>query len=208
MAAVRHVFVSVSGELLPRWVEAFPRAVACRFGETVPASRSPVLLWLRLPGGPVAEVLENVRGIFGPDAMCIALADMPNDDEALACFAAAAKGYCNTHSVPSLLRRVADVVSHGGLWIGESLMQRLLRGTAHLPPPAPADVPTTWDTLLTVREREVARAVAIGDSNKEIARKLGITERTVKAHVGAVFEKLKVRDRLQLSLVVNGHRRL
>lgn len=208
MAVVRHVFVSASGELLPRWVEAFPRAVACRFGETVPASRSPVLLWLRLPGGPVAEVLENVRGIFGPDAMCIALADMPNDDEALACFAAAAKGYCNTHSVPSLLRRVADVVSHGGLWIGESLMQRLLRGTAHLPPPAPADVPTTWDMLLTVREREVARAVATGDSNKEIARKLGITERTVKAHVGAVFEKLKVRDRLQLSLVVNGHRRL
>lgn len=208
MAAVRHVFVSASGELLPRWVEAFPRAAACHFGEAVPASASPMLVWLRLPAGSVADALEDVRRRFGSDVMCIALADMPSDDEALACFAAAAKGYCNTHSVPSFLRRVADVVSHGGLWIGESLMQRLLRGTAHIPPPIPADVPTTWDTLLTGREREVARAVATGDSNKEIARKLGITERTVKAHVGAVFEKLKVRDRLQLSLVVNGHRRL
>lgn len=167
-----------------------------------------MLVWLRLPGGPVTDALEDVRRRFGSDVMCIALADTPSDDEALACFAATARGYCNTHSVPPLLRRVADVVSHGGLWIGESLMQRLLRGTAHIPPPAPADMTVAWDALLTVREREVARAVATGGSNKEIARKLGITERTVKAHIGAVFEKLKVRDRLQLSLLVNGHRRL
>ena len=70
------------------------------------------------------------------------------------------------------------------------------------------DVSESEDILaaLTKRELEVARLVANGSSNKEIARQLGITERTVKAHVGAVFQKLNVRDRLQLALIVSGRR--
>jgi DNA-binding NarL/FixJ family response regulator len=102
---------------------------------------------------------------------------------------------------------VADVVLQGGLWIGESLMQRLLQGTARIPMPAPVGAPSDWAALLTEREREVALAVAEGASNKEVARRLSITERTVKAHAGAIFEKLGVRDRLQLSLVVHGRQR-
>ena len=47
-------------------------------------------------------------------------------------------------------------------------------------------------------------AVARGQRSKEIALELHITERTVKAHVGAILEKLGARDRLQLSLIVNG----
>jgi DNA-binding NarL/FixJ family response regulator len=81
-------------------------------------------------------------------------------------------------------------------------MQRLLVGTARLPEAAPA--PVDWAAPLTERERQVAQAVAAGASNKEIARQLGITERTIKAHTGAIFEKLAVRDRLQLSLLVHG----
>ncbi len=61
-------------------------------------------------------------------------------------------------------------------------------------------------STLTGREVEVARAVARGSSNKEIARQLGITERTVKAHIGSVFQKLNARDRLHLALIVNGQR--
>jgi len=57
---------------------------------------------------------------------------------------------------------------------------------------------------LSAREHQVAQAVARGGTNKEIARAMGITERTVKAHLSAIFEKLGVRDRLQLSLIVNG----
>jgi len=54
--------------------------------------------------------------------------------------------------------------------------------------------------VLTPRERDVAIEVAHGATNKEVAQRLNITERTVKAHLGAVFEKLGVRDRLQLVL--------
>jgi DNA-binding NarL/FixJ family response regulator len=55
------------------------------------------------------------------------------------------------------------------------------------------------------RNRRVACA---GASNKEIARQLGITERTVKAHVGAMLEKLGARDRLKLALIINGQSRV
>jgi DNA-binding NarL/FixJ family response regulator len=51
-----------------------------------------------------------------------------------------------------------------------------------------------------MREAQVARAVAVGRSNKEVADLLFISERTVKAHLSAVFEKIGVRDRLQLVL--------
>ena len=58
---------------------------------------------------------------------------------------------------------------------------------------------------LTAREQQVALAVAGGASNKEVARTLNITERTIKAHVSAIFQKLGARDRLHLSLIMNGH---
>lgn len=57
---------------------------------------------------------------------------------------------------------------------------------------------------LTPRENAVAKAVAAGQSNKEVARQLDITERTVKAHLSAVFTKLGVRDRLHLVLAISG----
>jgi DNA-binding NarL/FixJ family response regulator len=58
-----------------------------------------------------------------------------------------------------------------------------------------------WASL-SAREVQVAMAVAEGRSNREVADLLSISERTVKAHMGSVFEKLGLRDRLQLVLFV------
>ena len=58
--------------------------------------------------------------------------------------------------------------------------------------------------MLTAREREIALQIGGGSSNKTIAQRLGITERTVKAHLGSAFAKLGVHDRLQLALLVTG----
>lgn len=197
-----HSFISAQGDLLPRWREAFPQAVA----KVSRGGTPPSLVWVRLQAdAPAAGQIEAARQLVG-DPPLVVLSDQPSDEEALNCFAVGARGYCNTHAVPELLQRIADVVLQGGLWIGESLMQRLLQGTARMPLPAPAGAPPDWAALLTGREREVALAVAEGASNKEIARQLGITERTIKAHTGAIFEKLGVRDRMQLSLVVHGRR--
>jgi two-component system, NarL family, nitrate/nitrite response regulator NarL len=199
-----HYFFCANGELLTRWREALPSARAVRLDAPTAQLDNVQLAWVRLPREvPIAEAIAHVRAAVG-EVPIIVLSDQPGDDEALGCFGAGAKGYCNTHAVPELLQRVAQVVLQGGLWIGESLMQRLLQGTAHLPTPSPAEAGGEWIALLTERERQVALAVAGGASNKEIARQLGITERTIKAHTGAIFSKLDVRDRLQLSLLIHG----
>ena len=107
--------------------------------------------------------------------------------------------------LPVLLRQVMLVVENGGLWIGQSLLQKLVGSTSRLFSQRSSGQNTeSCLSLLSEREAQVARLVAGGASNKEIAEQLFITERTVKAHLSAVFEKLGLRDRLQLSLKING----
>ena len=177
-----------------------------RFAEAAQPKPAPTLLWLRLPQNrPVAPLLADIRRRLG-NLPCVVLSDLPDDNQALESFSAAAKGYCNTHAAPAFLRQVADVVGQGGLWIGETLMNRLVEATSRIESKSPVESNASLGSSLTPREQEVARAIAEGASNKEIARSLGITERTVKLHVGAVLEKLGVRDRLQIALIVSGVR--
>lgn len=192
------LFLSADGRLRDTWRAAFPAARAQRPADPIVGD---VLVWLLVaPGQKAARQIAALRqrGVAQP---LIVLADEPGEDDALAALTAGASGYCNSHAAPEVLSQVATVVGNGGLWVGQGLMQRLLAGAARLLPPNPSD---GWADTLTEREREVAHAIARGASNKEVARELAITERTVKAHVGAILEKLGARDRLQLSLIVNG----
>lgn len=196
------MFWSTSGEMLPRWRQAFANAKCLSFEAAFSADDAPVLAWVRLEAGkPVDEQVATARKWLGPVPIVV-LSDTPTDQEALAAFAVAARGYCNSHASSETLLQVADVVQQGGLWIGESLMQRLINVTGKATIPL-TQASSEWETKLTEREREVAQVVASGASNKEIARQLGITERTVKAHITTILEKLGIRDRLQLALVVH-----
>mgnify|MGYP003587291371 CR=1 FL=1 len=80
----------------------------------------------------------------------------------------------------------------------------LLAGTGRLRPLPQRETSNASPAALTFRVLQVARLIAQGASNKETARQLDITERTVKAHVAALLEKCSARDRLQLSLIFNG----
>lgn len=212
---VRHLFVSPSAVALPRWLEAFPKASVVAFGTAVRPLPATALIWFRLDEvRPALDQLAELRKMVGP-ARVIVLANQPDSEHALPLFSAGIRGYCNAHATAANLRQVARVVQAGGLWIGEALMQRLLASTQTAMARMPATAlphglanPAIADCLatLTSREQEVARAVATGSSNKEIARQLGITERTVKAHAGSAFQKLKARDRLHLALIINGQR--
>lgn len=127
----------------------------------------------------------------------------PDDERGLTILNAGACGYCHTHAPLDTLRQALEVIASGELWVGRALLSRLLRLVdTRLPRTGLAD----WAAPLTERERQVAQFAAIGDSNLAIADTLGITERTVKAHLKAVFEKLDVSDRLQLALRVHGVR--
>lgn len=137
----------------------------------------------------------------------IVASSSPRDEEGIAVLEAGASGYCHAYAAPATLAQVIEVVASGELWVGRNLLSRLLggvqRGVAAHPPQTGNHA---WESLLTEREREVAHRAAIGDSNHDIAARLGITERTVKAHLTATFEKLGVTDRLQLALKVHGIR--
>jgi two-component system nitrate/nitrite response regulator NarL len=193
-----HLFLSAAGGMLPRWKTAFPDA-RCRALADPEWESEAALVWLRLDGvASLAEQIAAVRRRTG--SALVVMSDRPGDDEGVSVFANAARGYCNSHADAEVLRQVAGVVSQGGLWIGEALMQRLLQASQgrSLTGAATAD----WQQGLTERERQIALIVANGVPNKEIGRRFGITERTVKAHVSAILGKLQVRDRLQLALIV------
>lgn len=200
------LFLCNQGRMLPRWTEAFRSGRAGK-PQTARAKAEAArvnLVWLRLEQGvSLSSQIEGLGLRFG-QTPCVVLSDQPTDEEALAAFAAGARGYCNTHATAQLLVQISSVVLQGGLWIGEPLMQRLISATSRLPAAFPGEGGgQEWSKNLTEREKEVASTLAKGASNKEIASALGITERTVKAHITAILEKLQVRDRLQLSLIVN-----
>ncbi len=188
-----HLFLTPDGRMQPRWREAFANAVAASTG---PLPAEVEVIWLSEAHPRYATLLPEL-GRQGRPLVVISL--VPEQAHALAALAAGARGYCHALATPEMLRDVAAAVSHGGLWVGPELMNRLIRSL-----PAAA-VPRTDEeaadlATLTERERETAQGVAQGLSNKEIARQLDITERTVKAHLSAIFTKLGLRDRLQLAL--------
>ncbi|OZI70763.1 response regulator transcription factor [Bordetella genomosp. 12] len=126
----------------------------------------------------------------------------PSDEQGTQALGAGARGYCNGYAGPSELGQALGVVAEGGMWMGRSLVARLLQASDGRTRAA-----TDWGSgLLTEREATVARHASGGQSNAQIAAQLGITERTVKAHLSAVFEKVGVADRLQLALLVHGVR--
>jgi DNA-binding NarL/FixJ family response regulator len=199
----RHLFLTERPQPIPRWIEAFPDALllcGLEMGAMEPASLPEAsIIWLHTIGDNRA-VASWVRAIkTASQAPIVVLSNVPEDEQGLAALAAGASGYCSALTLPAVLHQVASVVAHGGTWVGPQLLQRLMQG---LTIRANAANEPVLDKL-SQRERQVAEEVARGLTNKEIARVMGITERTVKAHLSAAFEKLDVRDRMQLSLLVN-----
>ena len=198
MALKKHLFISSDGAALPRWEEAFSKARFVAPGQLT-ATPTPDLVWLRLQTDtPVADQIETVQNLLGNTPLLV-LSDQPDDAQALLAFGLGARGYANSHASAETLKQIASVVDQGGLWIGETMMQRLLTGVGRVTLTSTV-TKTASQHRLTGRELEVARAIANGASNKEVARLLEITERTVKAHVSGLFAKLGVSDRLQLAL--------
>jgi DNA-binding NarL/FixJ family response regulator len=201
-----HCFVDRLLLPLPTWLAAFSaaRIVRPEGVASLPAGR-PVILWCRCRAGEsVASVLGNLH--LQAWQLVVLMADEPNETLITEALAYGASGCCNTHSAPEVLSQVALVVGNGGLWVGQSVLRRLVGGTSRVLADRSADRPprVDWATVLSEREVQVARLVAGGASNREVAEQLAITERTVKAHMSAIFEKLGLRDRLQLSLRING----
>lgn len=108
-----------------------------------------------------------------------------------------ARAYCHALGTESLLASVARVIEAGGMWLPNELLSVTTSNIAtNLQ--AKRVLPTLKS--LTNRERDVLGCILDGLSNKEIARVLGITERTVKEYVGTLLNKFRAKDRINLLL--------
>ena len=201
---MEQLFITPAGALRERWREAFPDAD--RLPDVAALVRSAGerrrVIWLDISAGMEAsESLSCLQTAVAFESPVVVLSAKPNEVEAFRLLNAGAVGYCHSEAAPEQLREIALVVQHGGLWMPPELVQRFLALSTRV---IPAAVPAERElNELTSRELLVAEQVARGASNREIAAALAISERTVKAHLSAIFKKLELRDRVQLALAMN-----
>jgi len=198
--------------------------------EGVIASTAPdvVLMDIRMPrcDGLVATERELRRR---PDLAVLVLTTFEGDDLVLGALQAGARGFLLKDTPPHELVQAVRTVAAGRSILSPSVLDRVIAFAAGPrsgqaaggPGGAPAGSSAgssagaaSDDTearrllaLLTEREREVALAVANGASNAQIAADLYVGLATVKTHVGHVYEKFGVENRVQLALVVHAARR-
>ncbi|MBV2363382.1 response regulator [Streptomonospora nanhaiensis] len=158
-----------------------------------------VLMDIRMPGkdgiDATREILEWAAGA-GQQVRVLVLTTFDLDEYVVEALRAGASGFLLKDVPPDELASAIRVVSDGAAIVAPTITRRLLDRFAH-------HLPTTRERpeprleLLTEREREVLRLLARGMSNAEIARRLVVSETTVKTHVGNVLTKLGLRDRVQ-----------
>jgi DNA-binding NarL/FixJ family response regulator len=158
-----------------------------------------VLLDVHMPDGGGVEVIRRAAAEGDPPRF-LALSVSDAAEDVIAVIRAGARGYVTKSiSGPELadaVRRVHD----GDAVFSPKLAGFVLDAFAGAPPPPPAS-PEADPALdhLTPREREVLRHLARGYLYKEIALRLGISAKTVEAHVSAVLRKLQLSNRHELS---------
>lgn len=144
---------------------------------------------------------------LSPATKIILLTGKPNEREALASLEAGCKGYCPVHMDPLLLKKAVRLVHKGEVWVGRNIVSRLIHTLTDLTERQREKSISFSDqsfNCLTERQREIVQQLGAGSSNKEIASRLRIAEKTVKAHLTSIFRKIGVSDRLQLALFANG----
>ncbi|MBF6436263.1 response regulator [Nocardia cyriacigeorgica] len=150
-----------------------------------------ILMDLRMKrvGGIEATRLVRMR----PDAPPVLVLTTFDDDQLLSgALRAGAAGFLLKDSPAEDLIRAVRTVAGGGAWLDPAVTGRVLSAYRTVRPATPTDARLAE---LTAREYEVLELIGRGRVNSEIARELGISEVTVKSHVGHIFGKLDLRDR-------------
>lgn len=120
-----------------------------------------------------------------------------NDELVLEAITAGARAYLYSSADPHTVRMAIDIVVSGSIWAPRKLLSRLIDRLLGVPVGGSGGLGTLQ---LTARERQVLDLILLARSNREIARQLGIEERTVKAHVGRLMKKAGAENRIELSI--------
>ncbi len=153
-----------------------------------------VLMDLSMPGVDGVEATRRVLAA-DPDLRVVVLTSFSDRERVADALDAGAVGYQLKDCEPADLLAAVRAAAAGHVPIDPRVARVLLPGAA---PRRPQDG-------LSPREVEVLRLVARGLANKQVARALGITERTVKAHLGRVFRQIGVADRTSAALWARDH---
>lgn len=106
------------------------------------------------------------------------------------------QGYGNLYMQPIHMLEAIEVIHRGDIWLYPHFVQQMIKSFTQKNSIENIELLQ----LLSKKEKEVANLVKDGLSNKEIALRLDIKERTIKAHLTSIYDKLKVKDRLTLAL--------
>jgi DNA-binding NarL/FixJ family response regulator len=175
-------------------VEAAVREIVARTPDVV-------LLDVHLPGGGGVEILRRLA-IEAPEAKCLALSVSDDPEDVIAVIRAGARGYVtktiSSTDLAEAIRRVQDGDAVFSPRLAGFVLDAFAGGGGGAGGPKSDAVDPELDQL-TPREREVLRHIARGYLYKEIAQRLGISVKTVEAHVSAVLRKLQLSSRHELS---------
>jgi DNA-binding NarL/FixJ family response regulator len=147
-----------------------------------------VLLDLRMPGGDGVSALRALRE-HAVEARVLVVTSYTDPGAVLPALRAGAAGYVFKDVDPLALATAIRAVHAGHVLMHPDVARQLAAGDVVARGP-----------VLTARERDVLTEIARGRSNREIARALSVSEKTVKTHVSAILTKLGVADRTQAAL--------
>lgn len=162
-------------------------------GEFLP---SLMLLDISMPGGGIKAVKAICMDY--PVIKCIMLTVSENEQDVLDAMKAGAKGYVLKGVSGSSLVNIIRLVQDGEAYVTPSLAAALLREWRQ------DDADEQKETVLeglTKREKQILEKVAIGLSNKEVADKLFLSEKTIKHYMTNILQKLQVRNRVEAALL-------
>jgi NarL family two-component system response regulator YdfI len=166
--------------------EATDGAEAVRLAEE--AAPDVVLMDLRMPGMDGIEAIGRIKARH-PDVQIVILTTYDDDDYIVRGLRAGARGYLLKDTGRNVLFEAIRAAARGESLLPSEVVDKVV---ARLQGPRPVESAT-----LSRREQQVLALVAGGAANKEIARQLGISERTAKAHVTSIFNKLGASSRAE-----------
>jgi len=168
-----------------------------------------VLMDLNMPGCDGVAATARITAEH-PGTRVVVLTTYADDESIIRALQAGALGYLTKEAT----RAAVHAAAAGQAILDPGVQQRLLSAAARAPgapgvPAAPgtpgAGAPGSAEDELTPREAEVLRLIAAGQSNREIARTLFVSEATVKTHVNRIFAKTGSRDRAQATRYAYTH---
>src|SRR5712692_11000245 len=169
--------------------------VSCSLAELGPRKDIDLVLLGTRAGQNLFDVMAGLKAAR-PDLRIIVTGSGADDETILKALAAGAKGYVDEAASPAEFVQAIRAVNQGSVWAQRRVLSMFIERASS----APGRIFPAGRVTFTDREKEVLELLVGGRSNKEIGARLGIEERTVKAHVAKLLRKNGVQNRVSLSI--------